>query len=119
MHQWFAAGNRNHRRAAFIHRLKTLFRRQFFFQNMRWVLNLSAAGARQVAPEQRLQHQNERISLAALNLLPQDVSCYCPGFPSPIELSCETELLLLDAGTPRSRNTHFTREVVFFVTPSL
>src|SRR5262249_44454343 len=79
MHQRFAAGDGNHRRAALIHRLEAFFGRQFFFQNVRWVLNFAAAGARQVAAEKRLEHQHKRIALAACDLLFDQVSGYSPA----------------------------------------
>ncbi len=78
MHQRLAAGNGNHRRAAFIDGLEALFPRQFLLQNMRRVLDLAAAGAGQIAAEERLQHQHERIALAPFQLLFQDVRCNRP-----------------------------------------
>ena len=64
MHQRLAAGNGNHRRAAFVHRLEALFRREIHLQNVRRILNFSAARARQIAAEQRFQHQHQRIAAA-------------------------------------------------------
>jgi len=42
-------------------------------QDLRRVLDLAAAGARQIATEQRLEHQDERVALAAGDLLPNDI----------------------------------------------
>src|ERR1700690_2713977 len=45
---------------------------------MRGILNLPPARTSQIAAEQRLQHQHQRILLASLELLPEDVSCHRP-----------------------------------------
>ena len=63
VHQGLATRNRNHGRAAFIDRLKAFFRRQFFLQNVRWILNFAAAGACQIAAKQWLQHQHKGYRL--------------------------------------------------------
>src|SRR4029079_19357647 len=39
------------------------------------MVDLAATGAREVALEQRLEHQHERIALVALELLLEDVAC--------------------------------------------
>ena len=49
MQQRLAARNRHHRRAALVHRLEALFRRELLLQNVRRILNLPASRARQVA----------------------------------------------------------------------
>ena len=64
MHQRLAAGDRNHRRAAFLDRLEALLRRQVHLQDVGGILNLAASRAGQVAAEQRLQHEHQRIPLA-------------------------------------------------------
>ena len=74
MHQRFAAGDGDHRRAAFVHRFEALFRRQVHFQNVRRILNLAAARARQVAAEQRLQHEDQRIAVATGHALLQHIA---------------------------------------------
>jgi hypothetical protein len=38
-----------------------------------WVLNFAAAGAGQVAAEQRLEHEHERVALATPQALLEDV----------------------------------------------
>ena len=48
-------------------------------QNMRRILDLAAARARQVAAKQRLQHQHQRIPLAPRQLLLQHVARYRPA----------------------------------------
>ena len=73
VHQRFAAGDGNHRRAAFVDGFEAFFRAQFLLQNMGGILNLAAAGARQIAAEKRLKHQHKRIALAPRNLLLQHV----------------------------------------------
>ena len=60
MQQWLPARDRNRGRAALVHRAEAFFRRELRLQNVRGILNLAAAGTRQVAAEQRLQHQHQR-----------------------------------------------------------
>jgi hypothetical protein len=48
--------------------------RQALLQNVGGILDLAAAGAGQIAAEQRLEHQYERILLATGKLLPQHIS---------------------------------------------
>ena len=78
MHQRLAAGDRHHRRAAFLNRAEALFGRQILFQNVGRVLDLAASGAGQVAAEERLQHQDQRVALASGKLLAQDVAGHRP-----------------------------------------
>ena len=63
----------HHRRATFIHRAETFFGGKLLLQDVRGILNLAAAGARQIAAQQWLQHQHERIVLASLQPLADDV----------------------------------------------
>ena len=56
MHQRFAAGDRNHRRAALVHGFEAFLGRQFLFQDVRGILNLSTARASQIAAEQGFEH---------------------------------------------------------------
>ena len=65
MHQRLAAGNGDHRRAALVHRAEAFLRREVLLEHVRRILDFAAAGARQVAAKQRLQHQHQRIALAA------------------------------------------------------
>ncbi len=65
MHERFAAGDGDHRRAAFVYGAKTFLRREIFFQDMGRVLDLAASGASQVAAEQGLEHEHERVLFAA------------------------------------------------------
>ena len=74
VHQRLAARNAHDGRAALLHGLETLIDGQVLFEDLRGVLDLAAAGAREVAPEERLEHENERISLATPELLLDDVA---------------------------------------------
>jgi hypothetical protein len=65
MQQRFAAGNGNHRRAAFVHRFEALLGREMLAQDLDRVLDFSATIAGEVAAEQRLEHEHERIPLLA------------------------------------------------------
>ena len=44
---------------------KALLGRELLLENVRRILHLAAAGAGQVAAEERLQHQHQRIALVA------------------------------------------------------
>src|ERR1700735_5259391 len=79
MEQRLSAGDRDHRGAAFLNRLEALLGRKVLLQDVREILDLSATGACQVAAEQRLEHQHQRISLPAHQLLLQNIGCNRPG----------------------------------------
>src|ERR1035437_1811257 len=102
MQQRLAARNRNHRRAALLSRLEAFLRRELRLQNVRGILDLAASGARQVAAEQRLQHQHQGILLAPFQLLLQHVSCDGPCLR---DRHCHSESPFLSTGAPPRRNT--------------
>ena len=72
--QRLTAGDRNDRRAAFVDGVQRVFNRHILVQNGVWVVDLAATGASQVTPEQRLQHQHQRVSLLAGQALTDDVT---------------------------------------------
>ena len=74
MHQRFAAGDGDRGHAALVDRAEALFGRQFALQNMAGILDLPAAGARQIAAIERLQHEHQRVAFAALQLLLEDIA---------------------------------------------
>src|SRR5207248_1384768 len=76
--QRFAAGDRHHGRAALVNGFEALFWRELALQNVRGILDLAAPGARQVAAEQRLEHQDKRILLAPGDFLPKHISSHRP-----------------------------------------
>jgi hypothetical protein len=45
---------------------------------MRWVLDFAAAGASEIATEERFEHQHKRVAFSPLNFLFQDVGSYSP-----------------------------------------
>jgi hypothetical protein len=67
------AGDRDHGRAAFLGRLHAVRHREAAVQDMVRVIDLTAARAGQVAPEQRLEHEHERVALAAHEALLHNV----------------------------------------------
>ena len=67
--QGLAAGDGNGGRAAFVDRVHALLIGQALVQDLVGIIDLAAAGAGQVAAEQRLQHQHQRIFLARQMLL--------------------------------------------------
>ena len=73
MHQRLAAGDADHGRAAFFDGAEAFLGGELLLQNMGGILNFAAASAGEITAEQRLQHQDERIVLAALQPLADDV----------------------------------------------
>ena len=73
VHQRLAAGDGYHWRAALFHGFEAFFGRQFLLQDVSRILNLSTARASEIAPEQRLEHEHERVALTSLQLLLHDV----------------------------------------------
>ena len=74
MQQRFAAGNRDHRRAALLNGGKALFGCELLLEDVRRILHLAAAGAGQATAEKRLQHQHQGIALDAHQLLLQHIT---------------------------------------------
>ena len=72
--QRLPAGNRHHRRAALIHSLKASLDAQALIEDLVGIIDLAAAGAGEIATEQRLQHQHQRIALAPRQVLAEDVA---------------------------------------------
>ena len=91
--QRLAAGDRNHRSAAFVDRLQRIGDRQPLVQNLGRIVDLAATGASQIAAEQRLEHQHERVALPPPQMLPDHVGAdleylpqrnrHQPAFPRP------------------------------------
>ena len=73
VHERFAAGDGDHGGAAFVDRAEAFFGGEVFLQDVGGILDLAASGAGEVAAEQGLEHEHERVLLAACELLPQDV----------------------------------------------
>jgi hypothetical protein len=77
--QRFAARDADHGGAAFLDGVEALLRGEALVEDVIRVLDLAAAGAGEVAAEERFEHQNERVTLAALQLLRNDVGGDRPG----------------------------------------
>ncbi len=71
--QRLAAGDRDHRRAALVDRVEAFLHRQAPVQDRVRIVDLAAAEAGKVAAEQRLEHQHQRIALAAHQLLLEQI----------------------------------------------
>src|SRR5262249_5145413 len=69
-----AARNRHDRSAALVHRLERVLDGHALAQDLVRIVALAAARAGEIALEQRLEHQHERIALIALELLLEDVA---------------------------------------------
>ena len=80
MNQRFASGNGDHGSAAFVDRVEALLNRQSLVEDRIGVVDLAASRAGEVAAKQRLQHQHQRIPVAAGNPLPDEVGGDL-GFP--------------------------------------
>src|SRR5208283_4009784 len=78
MHQRLAAGNRDHRRSTLINRFEAIFQGEIGFQDVGRVLDLAAAGAGQVAAEQRLEHEHKRVAGTAQQALLENVRRHRP-----------------------------------------
>src|SRR5580704_6785059 len=72
--QRLAARHDDHRSAALVDRGQGVLNGDPFVKNGVGIVDLAAAGASEVAPEQRLQHQHQRIALATGQVLPNDIS---------------------------------------------
>ena len=73
MNERLAAGDRNDGGTALVDRFEAFVDTEAEIEDMFWKLNLTADGAFEIAAEQRLQHQHQRVSLHARNVLLQDV----------------------------------------------
>ena len=74
VHERLAAGDGDDRSGALVDGIEALFGREIFFEDVGGILDFAASGAGEVAAEERLEHEDERIALAAGNFLAQDVS---------------------------------------------
>ena len=72
--QRLAAGDRHDRRAALVDGAQCILDGHVLVQDRIRIVDLAAARASQIAPEQRLQHQHQRIALAAGQSLANDVA---------------------------------------------
>src|SRR5262249_43423161 len=73
MQQRLAAGNRHHRRAAFIDGLQAFANGEPLVQNLVRIVDLAATRASKIATEQRLEHEHEWIALATREMLKKHV----------------------------------------------
>ena len=71
--QRLAAGEHHDRRAAFVDRSQGIVHRQPLIENLLRIVDFAAPGASQIAAEQRLKHQHERIALASAQMLAEDI----------------------------------------------
>jgi hypothetical protein len=75
VNQGFAARNGDDGRAAFVHGLERILDTHPLLQDLLRIVDLAAAGAGQVALEQRLEHEHQGVSLVAPELAPGEVFC--------------------------------------------
>src|SRR5262249_41961737 len=73
VNQRLAARNRHHGGAAFVDGRKALLDRHAPVEDFCRLVDLAAAGAGEIAAEQRLEHQDERIALAPEQLLLEQI----------------------------------------------
>src|SRR5947199_100286 len=73
LHQRLAARDRHDRRAAVLHRPEALLDREILGKDLRRVLDLAAPRAREIAAEEGLEHEDQRVARAAGEPLLDDV----------------------------------------------
>ena len=71
--QRLAAGNRDHRRAALVDGVEAFLHRQPPVEDRVRIVDLAAAEAGEIAAEQRLEHQHQRVALATHELLLEQI----------------------------------------------
>src|SRR5262249_20228004 len=72
--QRLAAGDRHHRRTAFVGCVPALLGRHTAIEDGIRIVDLAAADTGEIATEQRFQHQHQRIALAAQQLLLEQIA---------------------------------------------
>ena len=92
--QGLAAGDGDHGRAAFLGRVQAFLHGHPAIEDRLGIIDLAATRARQIAAEQRLQHQNQGIALAAHKLLFEKI-CTDPPFLKKRQDHVSTPLLEL------------------------
>jgi hypothetical protein len=65
MEERLSPRDRHHRRPTLIDRLEALLRREVRAENLRRMLDLSAAATGEIAPEEGLEHEHERVAMIA------------------------------------------------------
>jgi hypothetical protein len=63
--QRFAAGDRDNRRTTFVDCMQRVLGGHILMQDRIGIVDFPASGASQIASEQRLEHQHQRIALSA------------------------------------------------------
>jgi hypothetical protein len=71
--QRLAARDHDHGRSALVDRLHALGNRKALVEDRIRIIDLAAAGAGQVAAEQRLEHQDERVALDPAKVAADDI----------------------------------------------
>ena len=75
MQQGFTAGDGNDRRATLVYGGETFVHAQPAIENFVGVINLAATSTSEITPEQRLQHQYQRVLGFASKFLLHKVFC--------------------------------------------
>ena len=86
--QRLAARDRHHRRAALVDRVEAFLHREAPVEDRIRIIDLAAAGAGEIAAEQRLQHEHERVALAAHELLLHEVGADLHFLRNTVRPSC-------------------------------
>ena len=76
--EWLPSGDRHHGSGALIDGLKGFLEGHVLAEDVNRILDLAAACAGEVAPVERLEHQDERILAAATETLSEDVARHGP-----------------------------------------
>ncbi len=74
MQQRLAAGDRDHRRAAFVDGAERVLDRHALIEDLVGIVDLAAARTSEVAAKQRLEHQHQWIALAPAKALAHHIA---------------------------------------------
>ena len=71
--QRLAARNGDHRRAAFVDGVEAFLDRKALVEDSVGIIDLAATETREIAAEQRFEHEDERVALASFQALPHHI----------------------------------------------
>ena len=113
--QRFAAGDGNHGRAALVDRAHAFVVAEALVQDLVGIVDLAAARAGEVAAEQRLEHQHERIAPRPAQMLLHHIGADCAQpvsaeFPRHCSTFADCRLRFLSSAG--RRNSIFSSDAV-------
>src|SRR5690349_160341 len=115
--QRLAARNGNHRRAALVDRVEAFLHGQTPVEDRVRIVDLAATGAGEIATEQRLKHENERIALAPHYFLLEQIAADSNLLEKWNGHSCLFLSLSFNQGTAASASSAGRRNSIFSCSP--